>query len=216
MPLSYLQELVDYWRTDYDWREHEAILNGLPQFTTTIDGQTIHFLHVRSEEPDPLPLIITHGWPGSIVEFLDIIEPLTDPEAHGGDPTDAFHVVAPSLPGFGFSGPTHEVGWTEQGIASAFAELMDRLGYDRYGAQGGDIGAGVSPDLGRVDSDSVVGVHVNAATVGFMPFLRLTTPSWLNSPIRRKPVSSGSSSFWTRTPATPRFSLPGHRPWLTG
>lgn len=170
VPLNYLQELVDYWRTDYDWREHEATLDEFPQFTTTIDGQNIHFLHVRSEEPDALPLIITHGWPGSIVEFLDIIGPLTDPEAHSGDPTDAFHVVIPSIPGFGFSGPTHEVGWTERRIASAFAELMDRLGYDRYGTQGGDVGAVVSPELGRVDQDNVVGIHVNAATVGFMPF----------------------------------------------
>jgi epoxide hydrolase len=169
-PLGYVQELAEYWRTGYDWREWEAKLNSFPQFTTTIDAQNIHFLHVRSPEPDALPLILTHGWPGSIVEFLDTIGPLTDPRAHGGDPADAFHVVAPSLPGFGFSGPTREAGWTEQRVAEAWAELMRRLGYERYGAQGGDVGAVVSPNLGRVAPDKVVGVHVNAATVGFMPF----------------------------------------------
>jgi epoxide hydrolase len=170
VPLDYLKELAEYWRTTYDWREHEATLNKLAQFTTTIDGQNIHFLHMRSTEPDALPLIVTHGWPGSAVEFLDIIEPLTDPRAHGGDPADAFHLVIPSIPGFGFSGPTLEAGWSGQRIATAFTELMRRLGYDRYGAQGGDVGAEVSPDLGRVAPDRVVGVHVNAATIGFMPF----------------------------------------------
>ena len=170
VPLDYLKELAEYWRASYDWREHEAKLNEFPQYTTEIDGQNVHFLHVRSPEQDALPLILTHGWPGSVVEFLDIIGPLTDPRAHGGDPADAFHLVIPSLPGFGFSGPTREAGWTERRIAAAFAELMRRLGYESYGAQGGDVGAGVSPDLGRVAPDHVVGVHVNAATVGFMPF----------------------------------------------
>jgi epoxide hydrolase len=170
VPLDFLMELAEYWRTSYDWREHEAKLNELPQFATKIDGQNVHFLHVRSPEPEALPLILTHGWPGSVVEFLDIIGPLTDPRANGGDPADAFHLVIPSIPGFGFSGPTREVGWTGQRIAAAFTELMRRLGYDRYGAQGGDVGAGVSPDLGRAAPDRVVGVHVNAATIGFMPF----------------------------------------------
>jgi pimeloyl-ACP methyl ester carboxylesterase len=169
-PPAYVEELAEYWRTTYDWREHEARLNEHPQFTTSIDGQRIHFLHVRSPEPDALPLIATHGWPGSIVEFLDVIGPLTDPRAHGGDPADAFHLVIPSIPGFGFSGPTSEVGWDSRRIAAAFAELMRRLGYQRYGAQGGDFGAFVSPDLGRVDPDHVVGIHVNAATMGFIPF----------------------------------------------
>ena len=146
------------------------MLNEYPQFTTTIDGAQVHFLHVRSPEPDALPLIITHGWPGSIVEFLDIIGPLTDPRAHGGDPADAFHLVIPSIPGYGFSGPTRDTGWTTARIARAWAELMSRLGYERYGAQGGDWGAFISPELGRVDPDHVVGVHVNAATVGFIPF----------------------------------------------
>jgi pimeloyl-ACP methyl ester carboxylesterase len=160
--LSRVKELAEYWRTAYDWREHEARLNKSPQFTTMIDGQNIHFLHVRSPEPDAMPLIITHGWPGSVAEFLDVIGPLTDPRAHGGDPTDAFHVVAPSLPGYGFSGPTDETGWGVQRIARAWAELMRRLGYERYGAQGGDWGAQISPELGRTDPDRIVGVHVNA------------------------------------------------------
>jgi pimeloyl-ACP methyl ester carboxylesterase len=170
VPPQYLRELAEYWRTGHDWRAHEARLNELPQFVTTIDGANVHFLHIRSAEPDALPLIVTHGWPGSIVEFLDIIGPLTDPVAHGGNAADAFHLVIPSIPGFGLSEPTSEAGWTQRRIARAFAELMSRLGYERYGAQGGDVGAQVSPDLGRVDPDHVVGVHVNAATVGFMPF----------------------------------------------
>ena len=170
VPPDYLRELAEYWRTGYEWREHEARLNEFPQFTTTIDGANVHFLHVRSPEPEALPLIMTHGWPGSIVEFLDIIGPLTDPRTHGGDPADAFHLVIPSIPGFGLSGPTSEPGWSAGRVGGAFAELMSRLGYDRYGAQGGDEGAIISPDLGRAAPDHVVGVHVNAASVGFMPF----------------------------------------------
>src|SRR5919106_975519 len=161
VPLGYLRELAEYWRISYDWREHEARLNELPQFTTTIDGQRLHFLHVRSPKPDALPLIVTHGWPGSVVEFLEVIGPLTDPAAHGGDPADAFHVVVPSMPGFGFSGPTHETGWDTARIAAAWAELMRRLGYERYGAQGGDWGAQVSRSLGIHDPEHVVGVHLN-------------------------------------------------------
>src|SRR5712691_7179016 len=124
VPVGYLKELADYWRTSYDWRRHEAKLNEVPQYTTTIDGQNVHFLHVQSAEAGALPLLVTHGWPGSIVEFLDILAPLTDPRAHGGDPADAFHVVAPSIPGFGFSGPTREAGWNVRRIAAAWAELM--------------------------------------------------------------------------------------------
>jgi pimeloyl-ACP methyl ester carboxylesterase len=161
VPLDYLKGLVDYWRTGYDWRAQEARLNEFAQFTTTIDGQNIHFLHVRSPEPDALPLIVTHGWPGSIVEFMKIIGPLTDPRNHGGDPADAFHLVAPSLPGFGLSGPTRETGWNTDRVARAWVELMDRLGYHRYGAQGGDTGAIISPQLGRIDAEHIVGVHVN-------------------------------------------------------
>jgi epoxide hydrolase len=166
VPVNYLKNLTHYWRTGYDWRAQETELNAFPQFTTQIDGQTIHFLHVRSPEPDALPLIVTHGWPGSVVEFMDVIGPLTNPRAHGGDPADAFHVVAPSIPGCGFSGPTHEVGWNTDRVALAWAELMSRLGYDRYGAQGGDTGAIISPKLARIDSEHVVGVHAN----GLMAF----------------------------------------------
>jgi len=170
VPLDYLKQLAAYWADSYDWRAQEARLNQSPQFTTTIDGATIHFLQVRSPEPDALPLILTHGWPGSVAEFLDVIGPLSDPRAHGGDPADAFELVIPSLPGYGFSGPTPQPGWTTDRIAGAWAELMARLGYRRYGAQGGDWGAFVSPQLGRIDPDHVVGVHLNAATIGFIPF----------------------------------------------
>ena len=169
-PPAYLKELAEYWRTSYDWRKQEARLNELPQFVTAIDGANVHFLHVRSPEPDALPLIMIHGWPGSIVEFLDVIEPLADPVSHGGDPGEAFHLVIPSIPGFGFSGPTSEPGWSTVRVGAAFAELMSRLGYDTFGAQGGDEGAIIAPDVGRAASDRVVGVHVNAASVGFMPF----------------------------------------------
>lgn len=170
VPLGYLKELAHYWEHGYDWRKHEARLNDIPQFSTTIDGQQIHYLHVRSPEPDATPLLLVHGWPGSVVEFLDVIGPLTDPRAHGGDPADAFDVVVPSLPGFGFSGPTSEQGWTTQRIARSFAELMGQLGYDRYGTQGGDWGAFIAPEIGRVAADHVIGVHLNAATMGFIPF----------------------------------------------
>jgi pimeloyl-ACP methyl ester carboxylesterase len=170
VPVAYLRELVEYWQDSYDWRKHEADLNELPQFTTTIDGQTIHFLHVRSSHADAFPLILSHGWPGSIVEFLNVIGPLTQPERFGGDPADAFHLVIPSLPGFGFSGPAAEAGWDSYRMAKAFAVLMSDLGYERYGAQGGDWGAFVAPNLGRVDPEHVAGVHVNAATAGFIPW----------------------------------------------
>ena len=172
VPVPYLTDLAEHWRTAYDWRAEEAKLNAFPQFTTTIDGQDVHFLHVGSPEPGALPLILTHGWPGSIVEFLDVIDPLTDPVAHGGDAADAFEVVIPSLPGFGFSGPTADGGWDTARIAGAWDELMRRLGHDRYGAQGGDIGATVSAQLGRVAPDRVVGVHVNGGP-GPMPELPL-------------------------------------------
>ncbi|MGX1807214.1 epoxide hydrolase family protein [Nocardia sp. NPDC055321] len=161
VPTDYLRELITYWRNDFDWRAQEKALNDLPQFTTEIDGQNVHFVHVRSPEPDATPLILTHGWPGSFVEFLDIIGPLTDPRAHGGDPAHAFHLVLPSIPGYGFSGPTTEAGWNVNRVARAWAELMDRLGYERFGAQGGDWGSGISLELGRVVPDRVIGVHVN-------------------------------------------------------
>jgi pimeloyl-ACP methyl ester carboxylesterase len=170
VPLTYLRDLADYWRDSYDWRKHEAELNGIPQFTTDIDGQRVHFIHARSPRPDALPLILTHGWPGSVAEFVKVIGPLTDPAAHGGDPADAFHLVIPSLPGFGFSGPTGQTGWDSGRVAKAWTRLMSRLGYDRYGAQGGDLGALVAPELGRAATGQVVGVHVNAASFGFIPF----------------------------------------------
>ncbi|MFC9970460.1 epoxide hydrolase family protein [Spirillospora sp. NPDC127200] len=166
VPTGYLKGLADYWRTTYDWRAQEAELNRFPQFTTEIDGQNVHFLHVRSPEPGAVPLLLTHGWPGSVVEFMDVIGPLTDPAAHGGDPADAFHVVAPSVPGFGFSGPTKEPGWNLARVARAWQTLMGRLGYTRYGTQGGDTGSVVSPEVGRIDSAHVIGVHVNGG-LGF-------------------------------------------------
>ena len=162
VPVGYLRELAEHWRSAYDWRKHEARLNQDPQFTTTIDGQRIHFLHVRSPEPQATPLLLIHGWPGSIVEFQEVIGPLTDPTAHGGEAADAFHLVIPSLPGFGFSRPLHDTGWSYGRIAGALVELMGRLGYDRYGVQGGDVGAFVAPVVGRQAPGRVVGVHVNA------------------------------------------------------
>ncbi|MFH9404525.1 epoxide hydrolase family protein [Streptomyces sp. NPDC017638] len=161
VPVGYLRDLVDYWADGYDWRTWEARLNAFPQYVTDIDGQRIHFLHVRSPEPDALPLLLTHGWPGSVVEFWEVIGPLTDPRAHGADPADAFHVVAPSLPGFGFSVPLAEPGWDYGRTARAWAELMDRLGYRRYGAEGGDAGSVISPELGRHAPERVVGVHIH-------------------------------------------------------
>ncbi|GIH96353.1 epoxide hydrolase family protein [Planobispora siamensis] len=163
VPVGYLRRLAEYWRTGYDWRVHEAALNRFPQVTTVIDGERLHAVHARSPEPEALPLIMSHGWPGSIVEFMKVIGPLTDPRSHGGDPADAFHVVAPSLPGFAFSGPTRSTGWSLRRIARAWQEWMRRLGYGRYGAQGGDTGSLISPVLGRVAPGEVVGVHVNGA-----------------------------------------------------
>lgn len=160
VPLDYMRNLLDTWRTRFDWRAQEAKLNAFPQFTTTIDGQTIHFLHVQSPEPDALPLILTHGYPSSFVEFVNLIGPLTDPRAHGGDPADAFHLVVPSLPGFGFSHPVVNAGWEATRTARAWAELMRRLGYDRYAAGGSDIGAGVSDLLSQHDAEHVAGVHI--------------------------------------------------------
>jgi epoxide hydrolase len=162
VPLGWLQELTEHWRGGYHWRRQEARLNELPQYTTTVDGQVIHFVHARSPEPDALPLLVTHGYPSSVVEFLEVVGPLTDPRAHGGDPADAFHVVAPSLPGFGFSTPVRQPGWEVARTAGAFAELMRRLGYDRYGAHGGDIGAGVAGILGATQTDRVIGTHTTA------------------------------------------------------
>ncbi|WP_322778519.1 epoxide hydrolase [Frankia sp. Cas4] len=163
--VAYLRELCEHWRTAFDWRAAEARLNAFPQHVTDINGLGIHFLHVRSPEPDALPLILTHGWPGSVAEFLDVLGPLSDPAAHGGDRADAFNVVVPSLPGFGFSGPS-SCRVTDRRVAQAFAELMGRLGYERYVAQGGDIGAQISALLGELDAGHVAAVHLNLLPVG--------------------------------------------------
>ena len=157
---SYVRSLADHWRDAYDWRAVESRLNGFPQYTTEIDDQNVHFLHVRSPETGALPIVLTHGWPGSVYEFVDVIGPLTDPRAHGGDPNDAFDLVVPSLPGYGFSGPTREPGWGDRRIAAAWVELMHRLGYERYGAAGNDAGSSISPEVGRLAPERVVGVHV--------------------------------------------------------
>jgi pimeloyl-ACP methyl ester carboxylesterase len=160
-PLEHVRALAERWRDGYDWRAWEARLNAWPQIVTEIDGTTVHAAHVRSPEPGALALVISHGWPGSIAEFLDVMGPLTDPRAHGGDPADAFHVVAPSLPGFAFSGPARDTGWSPRRIAGAFAVLMERLGHERYGAQGGDWGSAISRWLGADHPDRVAGVHLN-------------------------------------------------------
>jgi epoxide hydrolase len=162
VPTGYLRELADYWATEYDWRAQEERLNGHPHFTTEIDGQNLHFVHVRSAHPEATPLLLLHGWPGSIEEFWDLIGPLTDPVAHGGEAADAFHVVLPSLPGFGFSGPLTESGWTNGRIARALLRLMELLGYGRFGVQGGDAGAFIGPEIGRAAPERVIGVHVNS------------------------------------------------------
>jgi pimeloyl-ACP methyl ester carboxylesterase len=159
--LGPLQELARYWAADYDWRKAEAELNALPQFTTEIDGVEIQFIHVRSRHENALPLIMTHGWPGSVMELLDTIGPLTDPTAHGGDAEDAFDLVLPSLPGYGFSGEPTELGWNAGRVAMAWAELMNRLGYARYVAQGGDVGAAVTDAMGRQAPEGLLGIHMN-------------------------------------------------------
>ena len=159
--LAALQALARYWTTEHDWRKTEAKLNELPQFTTEIDGVGIHFIHVRSRHENALPLIMTHGWPGSVIELLGTVGPLTDPTAHGGTPQDAFHLVLPSLPGYGFSGEPAELGWEAGRIARAWAELMRRLGYARYVAQGGDVGAAVTDAMGRQAPKGLLGIHVN-------------------------------------------------------
>jgi pimeloyl-ACP methyl ester carboxylesterase len=159
--LETLQELARYWETDYDWRKAESKLNALPQFTTEIDGVDIHFIHVKSRHENALPLIMTHGWPGSVIELLEAVGPLTDPTAHGGDAEDAFDLVLPSLPGYGFSAEPTEVGWDPGRTARAWAELMHRLGYTRYVAQGGDLGAIVTDAMGRQAPEGLLGIHMN-------------------------------------------------------
>jgi epoxide hydrolase len=165
IPLAYTRALCDYWLNDYDWRRCEASLNGFAQFRTELDGLDVHFLHVRSPQEDATPLVMTHGWPGSIVEFRKVIGPLTDPVAHGGDAADAFHVVCPSLPGYGFSGKPSQAGWSITRTADAWDQLMTRLGYPRYGAQGGDWGAQVTTGLGIRHAANLIGIHLNMPIV---------------------------------------------------
>ena len=162
--LPTLQELARYWTEDYDFGRIEARLNALPQFTTKIDSVNIHYIHVRSPHEDAMPLIMTHGWPGSVIELLDTVGPLTDPTAHGGEAEDAFHLVVPSIPGYGFSGEPTELGWDADRIARAWAELMRRLGYTRYVAQGGDVGAYVTDAMGRQAPEGLLGIHLNVLT----------------------------------------------------
>jgi hypothetical protein len=159
--LATMQALARYWATEYDWRRCEARLNALPQFMTEIDGVDIHFIHVRSQHADALPLIMTHGWPGSVIELLETVGPLTDPTAHGGRAEDAFHLVLPSIPGYGFSGEPTEPGWGSDRIARAWAELMGRLGYPRYVAQGGDVGQAITDAMGRQAPEGLLGIHVS-------------------------------------------------------
>jgi pimeloyl-ACP methyl ester carboxylesterase len=164
--LATLQELARYWTTDYDWRKAEAKLNALPQFKTEIDGVDVHFIHVKSEHDNALPLIMTHGWPGSVIELLETVGPLTDPTAHGGNAEDAFHVVLPSVPGYGFSAEPTELGWYAGRVAQAWPELMRRLGYTRYVAQGGDVGAAITDAMGRQAPEGLVGIHTNLFVPG--------------------------------------------------
>jgi pimeloyl-ACP methyl ester carboxylesterase len=171
--LKALQELARYWETDYDWRKAEAKLNALPQFTTEIDGVNIHFIHAMSEHENALPLIMTHGWPGSVIELLETIGPLTDPTAHGGSAEDAFHLVLPSVPGYGFSAEPTELGWWAGRVAQAWPELMRRLGYDHYVAQGGDVGAAITDAMGRIAPEGLIGIHTNL----FVPALGGTMPT---------------------------------------
>jgi pimeloyl-ACP methyl ester carboxylesterase len=212
VPLDYVRELVEYWQTRYDWRAAEAEINKYPQFIANIDGADVHFLHVRSPEPDALPVIITHGWPGSVIEFLDVIGPLTDPRAHGGDPADAFHLVIPSIPGFGFSRTNGQPGWNGMRTAKAWAELMRQLGYDRYLAQGADFGSLVAYTLALTDPEHVVGLHLNTL---------VTTPSGepdeappnedeqarLNRSRRFLDVLAGSMKLMATRPHTVSYAL---------
>jgi pimeloyl-ACP methyl ester carboxylesterase len=212
VPVGYLSELAEYWRISYDWRGAEARINELPQFTTTIDGQTIHFLHVRSSESNATPLMLIHGWPSSIVEYLDVIALLSD----------VFHLVIPSLPGFGFSTPLREPGWAAGRIAAAFAELMTRLGYDRYGVQGGDAGAVIAPEIARQAGDRVIGVHVNALVIfpsGDPGELERLTAAERQRWQAFKEANDGYSQLQSQRPQTLAYALHdspvGQLAWIT-
>ena len=219
--LATIQELARYWATDYDWRLCEAKLNALPQFTTEIDGVDIHFIHVKSPHQNALPLTVTHGWPGSVIELLGVVGPLTDPAAHGGSATDAFDLVIPSLPGYGFSGEPTEVGWDPGRIAQAWAELMRRLGYTRYVAQGGDVGAYVTDAMGRQAPEGLLGIHLNLLQTALIGPRRRSPPSrnarrsTLSPP--SAPAAAPTSS--SRPPGRRRLATPCliHRsPWRRG
>jgi pimeloyl-ACP methyl ester carboxylesterase len=187
--LATLKALVDYWTNDYDFGRVAERLNALPQFTTEIDGVEIHFIHVRSEHDDALPLIMTHGWPGSVIELLETIGPLTDPTTHGGSVEDAFHLVLPSVPGYGFSAEPTELGWYAGRVAEAWPELMRRLGYTRYVAQGGDVGAAVTDAMGRQAAEGLIGIHTNL----FVPGLAGTEPFPKNTDEERAAVEQGAT-----------------------
>jgi pimeloyl-ACP methyl ester carboxylesterase len=190
VPLAYLQEICAYWREEYDWRRCETRLNYWPQFLTNLQGLAIQFMHVRSPVPNALPLLITHGWPGSVVEFLKVVGPLTDPAAHGGDPRDAFHLVCPTLPGFGFSGKPTAPGWNIQRIGQAWGELMARLGYARYVAQGGDWGSMVTHSMALTETAHCAGIHVN------MPLVTPTADSRSNLTAFEQAAIAGGKHYW--------------------
>jgi pimeloyl-ACP methyl ester carboxylesterase len=187
--LATLKALADYWTTEYDFGRVEARLNALPQFTTEIDGVDVHFIHVRSQHDDALPLVMTHGWPGSVIELLETIGPLTDPTAHGGSAEDAFHLVLPSVPGYGFSAEPTEIGWDSGRTAQAWPELMHRLGYTRYVAQGGDVGAAITDAMGRQGAEGLIGIHTNL----FVPGLAGTDPFPKNTDEERAAVEQGAT-----------------------
>ena len=188
-PLAYVRELCDYWRSDYDWRRCEAQLNALPGFKTTIDGVGIHFLHVRSPVEDAAPLVITHGWPGSVVEFLKVVGPLSDPASHGGSASDAFHLVLPTIPGYGFSDKPAETGWGVDHVAQAWSALMARLGYERYFAQGGDWGAAITAAIGATDTQHCIGVHTNMPVVA-------PTADMLSNPTEQEQEAMAARKFY--------------------
>ena len=220
--LATISELARYWTTEYDWRACEARLNALPQFTTEIDGVDVHFIHVRSPHENALPLIITHGWPGSVIELLGVVGPLTDPTAHGGSAEDAFDLVLPSLPGYGFSAEPAELGWNVGRIAGAWAELMHRLGYTRYVAQGGDVGAAVTDAMGRQAPDGLLGIHLNLLLAGLGGGYPSADPSAeeraaLDAIATSGPAATATSSSRTRgrrRSATPCWIHPS--PWRPG
>ena len=189
IPLAYVRELCAYWRLSYDWRRTEARLNALPQFKTELDGVDVHFLHIRSAAAQAKPLVMTHGWPGSIIEFMKVIGPLSNPAAHGGSDADAFHLVIPTIPGYGFSDKPTETGWGTDRIAAAWSVLMARLGYDRYFAQGGDWGAVIAASIGAHDPDHCIGVHTNMAVVA-------PTPEMLAEPTEQEQDAIAAQKFY--------------------